>query len=177
MKKEIEKKAYEFATQIYEQGYSDGKGQKWTEEQLKTESEMYAKGLEDAWECARKIVCPSDCYEGGLAGHVKEIFGYEEYLSRGIFKDFSASEAVDKIKEYEEKQKQTNDEIKVGDEVTYGYDTGICTKIDHRNNCFYVMWYDGSVGNWYININKFKKTGRHFSQIVEVLEQMREDEE
>lgn len=31
--------------------------------------------------------------------------------------EYSASEAITKIKDYEEKQKQTDDKIKVGDEV------------------------------------------------------------
>ena len=165
MKKEIEKKAYEFAAEIYEQGYSDGKGQ------LKSESEMYEKGLKDAWECARKIACPVGICEGMSPIKLNKIFG--SAITSVILEKNSVFEAIDKIKEYEEEQ--TDDEIKVGDEVTDGDDTGVCTKISYENNCLYVMWHDGSIGDWYRNIDKFKKTGRHFPQIVEVLEQVRGD--
>ena len=135
----------------------------------------YTDGLNKAWELARKIVCPSDCYEGGLAGKVKEIFGYEEYLSRSVFKNFSASEVIRKIEEYEKKQKQEK-EFKVGDEVTFfGVYKRIITSIDEDeihliNSC-------GSVERISIEDAKkkeIKKTGKNYPQIKELFEQLKE---
>jgi hypothetical protein len=93
----------------YEKGYEEGKGQTWSEETLKTESEMYAKGLNDAWECAKKIILTES--EGGLSlGEHVEIFG--AYPATIIFKNYTASEAIAKIKEYEEKDKHKCKECK-----------------------------------------------------------------
>ena len=60
----------------------------------------YNKGLEDAWECARKIIGlgePTDVV--GCAGLRDFICGY------------SASEAIARLKKYEEKQKKTEKKI------------------------------------------------------------------
>lgn len=173
MDKDISEKAREFATEMWQKGYEDGYKDRGDIEQKNAVGEMeYQRGLEDAWECARKIVCPSDCYEGGLAGHVKEIFGYEGYLSRGIFKDFSAFEAIDKIKKYEERQ--TDDKIKVGDEVvcTSTGSTAIVTA--KQGTSVYLLWRDGSCGN--ADSTRLKKTGRNFNkQIDKILKELKEE--
>jgi ribosomal protein L40E len=65
----------------------------------------YKKGLEDAWECAKKVVLPS--YEGGLAFDVfEEIFGECGY--QRVLKKYKVSEAMQKITEYEKRQKIEN---------------------------------------------------------------------
>ena len=92
-----------------------------------------------------------------------------------IVKAFSPSEAIAKIKEYEEKQKQTN-EIKVGDEVidgeVFNNGKGIVTFASPIILC--IMWYDGTTGRR--NLTDVKKTGRTFPKISEVLEQLKEEE-
>ena len=82
---------------------------------------------------------------------------------------YDASEAIEKLKAYEEKQK-AEDEIKVGDEVRHdrGW-TAVVTSID--NVGFSVMDYNGEVAS-YSDIGKFKKTGRHFD-IPKILEEMK----
>lgn len=106
MKKLTEHQIHEFAEQIYnigfEDGYIDDKGQKWTDDQLKTESEMYVKGLNDAWECARKLVVAKTIEEWDS---IYEYMNVANYIN--IFEKYSASEAIEKIKEYEAKQKQS----------------------------------------------------------------------
>jgi hypothetical protein len=73
--------------------------------------EAYDNGLNDAWECAKKIVTDTGLnYE-----ELGEIFGYTSMDT--IFGNFSASEAVTKVKEYEDEQKKPDDEIHVGDEI------------------------------------------------------------
>ena len=74
------------------------------------EKEAYRKGLDDAWEAARKIVCDEKLDWNTLL-HL-----FNKCNFTGIFGEFSASEAIEKLKAYEEKQK-ADDEIKVGDEV------------------------------------------------------------
>lgn len=66
----------------------------------------YQRGLNDAWEAARKIVEMS-------APQYWELF---DTYKENLFGKISASEAINKIKAYEEKQK-ADDKIRVGDEV------------------------------------------------------------
>ena len=127
--------------------------------------EAYQRGLDDAWEAARKIVLSVD--DGGLSVYdVSKVFGGES--SCYVFKKHSASEAIEKLKTFEEKQK-ADDEIKVGDEIRHdrGW-TAVVTSID--NVGFSVMDLDGEVGS-YSDISKFTKTGRHFV-IPKILEEM-----
>lgn len=70
----------------------------------------YERGLNDAWECAKKIVTS----DGLNLNELEKIF--EFHSPDVIFGKFSASEAIAKIKEYEDQQRPTNDEIHVGDE-------------------------------------------------------------
>ena len=104
--------------------------------------ELIESSRNEAWECARKLF------------------------------ELSPSEAVAKIKAYEEKQ--TDDEIKVGDEVIYngnphngevGLVIGLCEKwVEVR---FKSRW--NCVGVYRDTVTK---TGRSFPQIAEVLKQM-----
>lgn len=63
------------------------------------QDDVYQKGLNDAWECARKIIRPT----GYSFAQLQEAFSLSslDCVCR-IFEDFSASEAIAKIKEYEE---------------------------------------------------------------------------
>lgn len=84
-----------------------------TEALEQREKEAYRKGLDDAWEAAGKVVFSRD--EGGTSiSDLDEIFGY--CTIQQVFRRYTASEAIAKLKAYEEKQK-ADDEIKVGDEV------------------------------------------------------------
>lgn len=206
MKEELEKQVHEFAKLIYEQGFEDGKS-----EAMKSVDNGYKHGAHDAWECARKIldaVVPYDYWDIGSGHHISY-----------AIKRYSASEAMQKIKEYEQ-QKQNeklcdrcknsklcelnypkyvnacsdfcpktdatdmNDgSIKVGDEVRIkgsdpvrdDCDYGICTRSLPKINTIYVMRRDGSSGEE--NKNEWYRTGRYFPQILEVLEQLRGEEE
>ena len=81
---------------VYSQGYNDGLKDGKASVQI-DETEAYESGLNDAWECARKIhidLSMDKCIE---------IFEGKSWF------DYTASEAIAKIKEYEEKQKRTCD--------------------------------------------------------------------
>ena len=130
-------------------------------------------GREEAWECVKKIACNVSL--GGYSTYIlREIF---DTASIGdIFLNFSVDDAIAKIKEYEEKQKQADNEIKVGDEVldgeVFNNGKGIVTFASPIILC--IMWYDGTTGRR--NLTDVKKTGRTFPKITEVLEQLKEEE-
>lgn len=94
----------------YKQGEKDGYRDGQNIEQsnaITTKEEVakmeYERGLNDAWECARKIVVP--IADGGLS--YEGLFQMFEHRSTAeILREFSASEVIAKIKKYEEKQKQ-----------------------------------------------------------------------
>lgn len=130
-------------------------------------SKTYEDGLNDAWEAARTVV---DC---------KVPFDFWE-LSSGqsmlaVFRRYSVKEAIEKIREYEEEQKKAA-EIKIGDEVTddEGWN-GVVTFISPDGKYLVVTLQDGNALRW--KKESFKKTGRHFPEIAEVLKQMQEAEE
>lgn len=191
----------------YKQGFKDGNYNKEFFCNLNFEHGTN-KGLDDAWELLRKLRHPS--YEDTYSDDEKrDIFGYVSADS--ILTNLSASEAIKKVKEYEEKQKQdekncdecawkytayddydewkkhcfkcinrscfepmrTDDEIKIGDEVKDSnlFNAGVGIVTFASPAVYYVLWYDGSTGRR--KLEDLKKTGRHFDQIAEVLEQLK----
>lgn len=166
--------------------------------------DAYVKGLEDAWECARKIVLP--IIEGGLKVSVlEEIFGECTYQS--VLRKYSAFEAIQKIKEYEQhkqdkkcencakeisakcvvdgcefepKQTDATDMngggIKVGDEVEWlicGGGKKVITNIDRYQ--YRLMNAYGNI-SYADSLKHYKRTGRTFPQIAEVLKLLRGEE-
>ena len=127
----------------------------------------YQRGLDDAWEAARKIVLD----EGIDMDTLCTIF--RRGCSDSIIKDYSAAEVIEKLQAYEEKQK-AEDEINVGDTVNLKDGSrdndGIVTK-SWDNDRHFIMWADGSGGVW--DKEYIVKTGRHFD-ISSILEAMRE---
>ena len=92
-----------------------------------------------------------------------------------IFTCCTPSCAIKKVHDYEKKKKEEKD-IKVGDEVAFYNDT---------NKAFFVTRIDdiaisGIDANGRTHVGMefrfWKKTGRHFPQISEVLEKMKEDD-
>lgn len=156
----------------YKNGYQDGCNDK--QHDLEYD---YAKGLEDAWELARKIVLPEwdSNKKGYTINEMKEIWNRRGY-SR-ILEDFTAQQALAKIKEYEEKQKEAA-EIKVGDEVIYDREKCVVTAIANGG---YTIMLLGLGGGYMVRTTRDeiqgKCTGRHFPQVDEVLKQMQEGNE
>jgi hypothetical protein len=162
----MKKQAQELIEQAYQRGYKAGQ-----ENALTVDSNKFREqGRNEAWEAARKIVLSE---VGGLSGRdLSEIFDATSYLR--VLGQYSATEAIKKIKTYEEQKKQEEDsEIHVGDEVcAYGDIIGIVTYISKTEE-FSILWRDGSVGKRK-NISDFRKTGRHFPEIAEVLKKLKE---
>lgn len=136
------------------------------EDAQKEIDEAYQRGLDDAWEAARKIVKMPDTPYWGVFGEYKN----------DLFRKITASEAIEKLKTYEEKQK-ADDEIKVGDEVNWDGDNYIVTYINididtSEVKDYDLMMWDGSVVD-HVKKCSFVKTGKRYD-IDKILEEMRE---
>ena len=151
--------------QGYKQGYSDGL------EQRKIADLDYKDGLEygktQAWECAKKIACYK--LDGGLAeDELLAIFG-EQFCSQ-IFVKYTASEAIAKIKEYEE-QEQKNSGLRFYDEIIYdGNHRGVIIDIA-SNGIKWVLDSDGSVQALDHDVS-YRITGRQFPEILDILDRL-----
>lgn len=156
----------------YKQGYKDGAVTK-----VEIAKMEYERGLNDAWEAARKIMlCKS---KGGLGYEVvlkifqqANITGTEHF---DILYKCSASEAVAKIKEYEEKQEEQakEEEFKVGDEVNTNTGRFIVLGIDAGG--WYHLWcLNNGLTYDMICSKNLTKTGRSFPQLAELFKQMKE---
>lgn len=103
----------------------------------------------------------------------RAIFGEIGRMTYAVISELSASEVIEKLKAYEEQKKHEEDEkIKVGDEV-YTEDkeikfvvTGIGEESAHLVDCN---------GNFsWTKTYCLNKTGRHFHEIENVLEKLKE---
>ena len=156
----------ELQDEAYQKGINDGS----LDVKLRVEG-AYQKGLEDAWEAARKIVADTD--HGGLAsGTLCEIFGTRGYSY--IMQENTAQEAIDKIKAYDGKH---SDRIEVGDEVTFlpndrrGIVTACHVPDVYAENDKYAVFCGTTVE--YVLRPHITKTGKHYD-IQSILEAMRE---
>lgn len=141
----------------YDYGYEDGQKEK-PQAIYEMKVEEYNKGLNEAWECARKMCLMSS--EERLRAF--DVSG--NHLA--ILSDLTAPKAIAKLKAYEERQKEIED-IKVGYEV-YNVDREnkrIVTAID-GNKAIQLC----SNGKYTIdNIDTLHWTGREDLRIKKVL--------
>ena len=143
--KELLDLVHNIAKEAYEEGYKDGQ----------------LDGRNEAWECAgiiHEMPCDVVC----------ELFPYSGDI---IFADFTASEAIEKIREYEQK----SSEINVGDEYIYKV-TGereILISHDRYLGTYKMLDSHGNVSHP-DNLNYHTKTGRHFPEVVNALKQLKE---
>lgn len=97
----------------YDQGYEDGKADTPFTDTEEAENKAYNRGLNDVWKVIKKIT--DDERDGGYPiKMLNELFG--STVVYNIVHDYTPKEALAKIKEYENKQKQ-DAEIKIGYEV------------------------------------------------------------
>jgi len=150
----------------YQRGLEDGKK---AFDLLDAERDSeYQRGLEAAWEAAKKL------FSSMADSDIEKAFPIE--WNNGGFKalmNLQPQEAIERLKAYEEKQK-ADDEINVGDEVDWKGDRFIVTRICQPlidKLCDGL----GEDGHPYLSIaiNRLTKTGRHFD-IQSILEAMRE---
>ena len=159
--------------QAYQRGYKAGQELREVIT-FEKECELIEQGRNEAWKAAKKIMSQNGASWG--MKDMKEIFGLS--YSTDIMLDLSASEAIEKIRAYEETKKPEEDEIKVGDEVLISEDVKavvLRTKMNNSDNYCFIVCSDGSGGKW--KKSELKKTGRTFPGIVEVLKNLRGDAE
>lgn len=124
----------------------------------------YQRGLDDAWEAAKKIIeMTSPPYWEVFNEYKEDLFG-----------KITATEAIEKLKAYEEKQK-ADDEIKVGDEVVWTENENVVIVVTSVYTADNMEWCDGvrKDGKVYSILTKnARKTGRHFD-IEKILEDMK----
>lgn len=144
--------------EAYDKGFEDGKELCPLPEVC--HNNAYQKGLSDAWEAARKIA-------NMPYGEEEKAFGSGGWA---FVEKHTASEAIEKIRQYEQEK-----EFKVGDE--FENESGkkfVVLKMNGKE----IDRYIDSDGKTYLMSAKYtvmRKTGRHFSEIASVLEQMRGD--
>lgn len=145
--------------EAYQKGFETGQHEATTLE--------HQQGLDDAWYTINKIASIPYAKRS-------EIFdGQQDILS--IVQKFSPSEATAMLREYEQQKL----EIKVGDEVEAysGKAIVFCTSIDKKGNKFCQYWYPSADRFDKNKTTNLKKTGRHFQQVAELLEAMKEGAE
>lgn len=142
-------------------------------EKLKNEhdKEMYEQGLDDAWKTARKI-CAHVSHGGLSCDTLDSIF--RTHFFEEISHENTASEAIEKIRQYEKQKKAEEEKIKVGDEVIgkFGFFRGVVVGIDLQSQKASVLNVGYQLPQTYSLNCIDRTTGRHFSQILEVLEQL-----
>ena len=161
----INKHYGELQDKAYQQELKDGKK---AFDLLDAERDSeYQRGLDDAWEAARKISL--NCEDGGIDGDgLREIFGTGNTYA--IIQSNTAQEAIEKIKAYEDKY---SDRIEVGDEVKWNSDVIVITRV-YEDGGF--NWCDGISQDgraFHVLAENVRKTGRHFD-IGKILEEMKE---
>ena len=122
--------------------------------------DAYDRGLNDAWDAARKIVCD----EGVDMNTLCTIF--RRGCIESIIRDYSASEVIEKLK--------ADDEIKVSDEVIWTEDESVVIVVTRVYTEKDVEWCDGVCRNgtvYQILTKHARKTGRHFD-IESILKEM-----
>jgi len=131
----------------------------------------YEKGINDAWEAARKIGSNSMCSLKEIGFDFSQCVIPDYNPSWFVVKNYSASECIEKIRQYE----QEKEEIQLWDEVINGRNfKGTVTDIKDDGVltifCQDRTWINSHTRFW-------KKTGRHFPEIAEVLEKMRGEQD
>lgn len=139
------------------------------------ESAAYQRGLDDAWEAARKIVDSRNFTELSSAfdGGNDETGGFTVRTPYYVIQNYTAAEALARIRAYEEAQK-----IHVGDEVTIKPNNkkGVVLECHVPDICNEDK-YSVLCGNMTEFVVKrwITKTGRHFPEVAALLDKMKGD--
>ena len=157
---DVEKIYDKACTDGYNRGLEDGKQAAVGAAELREKLE-YQRGLNDAWEAAKKIALMDTETSENVTGY----FG----LFR-IMDNLTASEVIAKLKAYEEKQK-ADDPIIAGDEVIYNGTTK-CVVVTPETDEKYASLFDCNGIHYSADHRECKKTGRHFA-IGKILEDMK----
>ena len=156
----------ELQDEAYQKGINDGS----LDVKQRVEG-AYQRGLEDAWNVARKIAVETD--DGGVSIEaLYKMFGTESMCM--IMKNNTVHDATDKLKAYEDKN---SDRIEVGDIVERYVDGKLDSKgiyLQEDDGYWRCLFDTGAVlMTFAYPKGQFKKTGKHYD-IASILEAMRE---
>lgn len=129
--------------------------------------EAYQRGLEDAWELARRIRLNVE--DGGISvSELCEMF--HTNTTYNIFKGYSAQEVIKRIEEHEKQKTQ----IKKGDEVALRDEDRKAVIMDaaYGTSDWYVFSDNACIERW--SECAFYRTGRTFPQVKEMFKAMQE---
>lgn len=104
----------------YDKGYKDGKADTPFTDTEEAEKKAYNRGLNDAWEAARKIHGGQIPYEVFGLDKNGNGFTYASPLNWG--ETITAQEAIAKIKEYEDKQNNHKEIMDFCEDMGYSFD-------------------------------------------------------
>ena len=149
--------------EAYEKGVQDTK-QHWVDAPRSCAYKLgHEHGLNDAWETVKKLFSFT-CYEQATIFKTTSV--------RDIVRKHSASESIEKIQAYEQ-EKEKKKRIQVGDEVNAPFGEAIVVNIDFDAEKIWLVYADGHGGFEYFK-DAPRKTGRHFPEIAEVMQKMKE---
>lgn len=120
-----------------------------------TEEEEYDRGLNDAWELAKKIALSTNMVETARIFIAKNICGIENIRLLEECFNLTPREALTKLEAYEKEK-----EIKVGDVVTDGHSTMLVTGVGGKSGLLFMIGKDGEILTR-MNPKNWKKTGKH----------------
>jgi hypothetical protein len=128
----------------------------------------YQKGLEDAWEVAKKIVLGPE--DGGMSEN--DLFSaFGRYVCQAILREWTITKVIEAMEEWEKKRK----DIHVGDEI-WDKD-GECKAVvmDEGNDgdIIVVLTENGCVEEW--ERCEVSKSGKHHNEVTELVEKLREE--
>ena len=163
---QAEKDMREVGERHYQKGYQDATVKISSDEQAIADK-AYQSGLSDAWEAARKIGSNSMCSLKEMGFDFGQCVVKDYNPGWFVVKNYSASECIEKIWQYEQKQEQ---QIQVGDEVITVFGKAVVLGVGPVHVEY--VYKNGSSG--FDKVENVKKTGRHFPEIAEVLQKMKE---
>ena len=133
----------------------------------------YQRGLDEAWGAVRKIVEMWDTIDND---ELLAIFGITAKIGKStigtLFKKQTASEAITKLKAYEEEQ---NDKFEFGDEIidSSGVKGCVVSKDNEGSSTMYAL-FDGCRVPQYVTQSNYRKTGKHYD-IDRILDEIKGD--
>ncbi len=161
----------------YYRGHTDGliKADKLHKANDEIKEEAYSNGLQDAWECAKKIACSNE-YGGYYLEEIRYIFDNQHISLHKISEKYPIQEVVSRIKDYEKKR---IDSIKVGDEVYYTDEnhprivTAIYMEAGPLGGALKAVQITESGKCVVDNVADLHRTGKHHVGITEILNSLK----
>lgn len=176
----LKKQAQELINFAYQRGVKAGHEEmqnQMHEHWERKQKELIEQGRNEAWEAAKKLVLSFDVSELPFS-KICKIFDVGCYSA--VFRNYTASEAIEKFRAYEEQKKQEEEKhnFEIGDEVLcqrtkkIGIVVGYNTINDKDWLCLFMEEYQVTQN---VTAERFEKTGRHFD-VMGILKKMQEGE-